>query len=297
MIPFHLNSESGLPFPFFAYAVLRNSDSKFLNFSSGNFDSVSGATISDKLPNLAANNLQNLIDGGDNWYRHELTLPLTTGTDPEAFTAFYRNLRTGTTVDEKSLLVLEDELVAESGERPYLGPTDPLSHPLGLLATHIANTSTFRTWCGLPAEDAASTDKIRDGLGFPRRIYWPAYYESLVDVVNLLPKMPICVISPPAAGGLAMSKLTDDDAYEHTGTIDVSIMDRTRAGLDLEKAGRLFMKRLGFLMLELQRIDHANDRLGIEEESVEITHGEPTPAQIATQGVFFEGRFQVGWSG
>lgn len=298
MIPSHLNSESGLAYPWFAVAAMRNSDQRFYNFTSTNFDSITGATVNDKLGNLADANKLGLVDGGDNWYRAEIdSLGTQDDLTPVAFTLFYLDLISGNTADEKTILVLADELVAEFGSRPYLGPEDPLSHPLGLLASHIADTATFRTWCGLPAEAAESSDKLLTGVGFSRRIYWPAYYQSLADVPNLLPTLPICVISPPEAGGLAMSKLTDDDVYDHTGAIDVLILDRSRAGLDLEKAGRVFMKRLGFLMKELQAIDHANDRLGIEDETVSISHGEPTPAEIASQGIVFEGRFQIGWSG
>lgn len=298
MIPLHLNSESGLPYPWFAAAVMRDADLRFLNFVSGNFDSITGTTANEKLGNLLSAHKQNLIDGGDNWYRTEVaSFGTADATEPAAFTAFFLDLVSGNTADEQTLIVQGDELGGSPDFQPELGDTDPLTHPIELLALHISRTATFRTWCGLAADDPKASVKLLEGRNFPRRIYRPAFYQSLVHVPSLLPKLPICVISPPETGGLAMTKATDDDAYDHSGSIDVTILDRSRAGLDLEKAARQFMRRLGFLLQELQRVDHANDRLGIEDETVGMSHGEPTPAEIATQGITFEGRFQVGWSG
>lgn len=281
MVPAEFQSESGLGDETFRLAVwTQHADPLFFDFVAHTYSAVAGSTIVEKMANLTADQWLPLLDEGDDWYRAQVD-----GLgSPGSLTAGVQNALSGKVADETFWYVLANQLVVSYAGAVYLGPNDPLTRPIGLLAVHLANTVAFREWCGLEADDPLAADKLLLGRnGFLQRIYWPTLENE--KPIGELPAMPLAVLSwPRAQTGQGMT-VAEDMSHGYSGQIKVLLLDWNPSGRQAyHVGGQLFGFKVGRLWKELFAVDRENDHLAITRITVNEPPFLPIKSEEAQHG-------------
>jgi len=146
-------------------------------------------------------------------------------------------------------------------------PAGPYTMPLAALASMVAETWAFQTWCGLAYPDPDAELKLVSGDGGWKRIWYPA-----LDNIDYLKVLPAAILSfgaewqlTPVAGGAR--------TYFHgpRGEITLELVDLARHA-NRESAARDFGNFLGQLLDSndetrpgLAQLAALDDRLAIAE--------------------------------
>jgi len=141
---------------------------------------------------------------------------------------------------------------------PGLAAEGPLSGPTYKLALVVSESPTLRVACGLAADDAAAADKLIDGVGHAKRIWYPT-----APTLETLAK-PAAIVSRPAdaqhwervAGG-------SQNYLWPRGNLRVTFTDEGRHGRDLELSQRYFDNLVGKIVDEIKDLAGRDDRLTI----------------------------------
>lgn len=283
MIFYELQSDVGLDDLHFAAATMRHDDQRFFDYVAGAWDVIAGSTVNERLENLGSEHLLALAEGpGDGWYRN-----VATGLgSPGGCTFFYRDLVSGLTAAEEFASILLDVVV--SGELDQFSTQyGPLTRPPALLAVHLANTQSFRTWCGLAADDPRAPDKLLRGVDFLQRIFWPCLERD--TAIAELPALPVAVISwgRREETGRALV-LAEDQSHSYAGTLKLLCMDWAEAGRQAyDVSGQRFGKRLEAVWEELWHIDRANEHLAMTSIAISQPPFLPPKSEEAQQGKAF----------
>jgi hypothetical protein len=140
--------------------------------------------------------------------------------------------------------------------------TGPISVPKRKLCEMLAEAETWQTWCGLAYPDAAAADKLIDGIGGTKRIYFPTADAN--DLGELYDRMPLAVVGngtswtmPTKAGGAG-------NYMRPNGQLSLIVADIDRYPDNLESSQREFENRLGDLMEDLRNLSGRSDRLAMD---------------------------------
>lgn len=140
--------------------------------------------------------------------------------------------------------------------------TGAISVPKRKLAEVLAEAETWQLWCELAYPDAAAADKLIDGIGGTKRIFYPTADSR--DLGTLYDRMPLAVIGngqqwqmPTVAGGAG-------NYMRPAGQLALIIADRDRYPDSLEASQRDFENRLGDLMDDLAALSGRSDRLAMD---------------------------------
>lgn len=149
-------------------------------------------------------------------------------------------------------------------------PAGPYTVPLAKLADMLAETAAFQEQCGLTYPDGECLEKLVQGDGGFKRIYYPA-----LDNDAWKDKLPIAVVAqgdawrlPRVAGG------GRNFFHSPDGTLELILCDIDRAEWSLEAGARTFMNWVGAVLASgdddrpgLTELSALDDRLSIEEVS------------------------------
>lgn len=177
-------------------------------------------------------------------------------------------------------------------------PLGPYTVPLHKLAQMVAECAAFQGRCGLTYPDADAEEKLVDGDGGMKRIYYPA----LESIDAVLSKLPAAVISESEDWSIPMvSGGARNYSHGPRGALELILMDHDRYSGSIEASKRDFMNFVGLTLqsgdddapglFELAALD---DRLIINE----ITQLDPPEmcsrdAQNQYQRLYWSARFQI----
>jgi len=167
---------------------------------------------------------------------------------------------------------------------------DALTTPLELLAIMIADCPTFRTQCGLAADDALAQEKLLEGKHGSRQRVFFLEDQSAQDVIeSVVEHLPIAIVEWDEEGCLHFSKKAggEKNFLRPSGMLRVYLADRDRGGGNMKQSARAFSRFAGPLLHELSDQAAYDDRLAIDDIVMDMSPKAPSIAEQSAIGQLY----------
>jgi hypothetical protein len=163
--------------------------------------------------------------------------------------------------------------------------------PLRKLAEVLSESATFRVACGLAADDDEAAEKLIDGVGAARRIWYPT-----VELERVTTALPLAVIEP--GGGWTWTQVAGGASnllWPTRGNLILILADVDRAEGDLMAGMSLFGNFVGQTIAEIAELAAVDDRLATTAISEEIPPFIADQADVGAEGSWWRTLYRVSW--